>query len=171
METDERRRFEAIVLPHADAAYNLARWLSRDAHAADDLLQEALFRAARYFPSFKGQDARPWLLGIVRRATYDWLRNRHPTVPLDLEIHDTADDGLDPMAIVLGECRQENVHQALEALAPALREVIILREIESLSYQQIADVTETPIGTVMSRLSRGRQNLQSFLASTMDAEK
>lgn len=171
MEPEERRRFEVVVLPYADAAYNLARWLTRDAHAADDLLQEALYRAARYFHSFKGPDARPWLLGIVRRVTYDWLRNRHPTVPWDPEIHEKADAGLDPMSMALGECRQQDVNRALETLAPALREVIILREIESLSYQQIADVIQTPIGTVMSRLSRGRQQLQILLTATLDSER
>lgn len=171
MESDERRRFEAVVLPHADAAYNLARWLTRDADAADDLLQEAMYRAARYFHSLKGVDARPWLLGIVRRTTYDWLRNRKPTIPLDLDLHDNGDEALDPMAVVLGECRQEDVRQAMESLPPALREVIVLREVECLTYQQIADVIDTPVGTVMSRLSRGRQQLQILLAPTMDAEK
>jgi RNA polymerase sigma-70 factor (ECF subfamily) len=168
LESDERRRFEAIVLPHADAAYNLARWLTRDADAAEDLVQEAFYRAARYFHSFRGADARPWLLGIVRRATFDWMKNRPSTIPLDMEVHDTGDDSLDPMSAAVGECGKEDVRQALENLPPLLREVIVLREFESFSYQQIADVIESPVGTVMSRLSRGRRQLQILLTSAMD---
>jgi RNA polymerase sigma factor (sigma-70 family) len=171
LESEERRRFEAIVLPHLDAAYNLARWLSRDEHATEDLVQEALYRAARYFASFQGTDARPWLLGIIRRATYDWSKNRGAAISLDLDVHDAEDVSQNPELIAVTECRQEDVRRALEALPVPLREVMILREVECLSYQQIADVIDSPVGTVMSRLSRGRQQLQVLLTSAMDAEK
>jgi RNA polymerase sigma-70 factor (ECF subfamily) len=167
LEADDRRLFEQATLPHLDAAYNLARWLTRDEHAAEDVVQEAYFRAARYFGSFHGGDGRAWLLGIVRRAAFDWLSKRqaHPTTSLDEDIHYRDDDSGNPEFQAIRKCEQELVRAALEELSPHLREVIVLREFEELTYQQIAAVTEVSIGTVMSRLSRGRQQLQRRLAS------
>jgi RNA polymerase sigma-70 factor (ECF subfamily) len=167
LEADERRRFEQATLPHLDAAYNLARWLTRDEHAADDVVQEAYFRAARYFGSFRGGDGRAWLLGVVRRASFDWLSERqaHASVLFDEQAHEQEDESSNPEFQAIRTCEQELVRAALEELPPQLREVIVLREFEGLTYQEIATVTEISIGTVMSRLSRVRQKLQRRLAA------
>ncbi len=172
MDLDERRRYEQATLPHLDAAYNLARWLIRDEHAAEDVVQEAYYRAARYFHSFRGGNGRAWLLGVVRRASFDWLTKRRAQVALvfNEDIHDRGDESSNPEFLAIRQCDQERVRQALEELVPQLREVIVLRELEGLSYEEIASVTEIPIGTVMSRLSRGRRQLQSRLASCPEGE-
>jgi RNA polymerase sigma factor (sigma-70 family) len=167
LESDERRQFEQTTLPHLDAAFNLARWLTRDEHAAEDVVQEAYLRAARYFGSFRGGDGRAWLLGVVRRASFDWLAKRraHVTVAYNEDVHDQGDESSNPEFLAIRKCDAAQVRQAVEELPPPLREVIVLRELEGLNYQEIATVTEVPIGTVMSRLSRGRQQLQRLLAS------
>ena len=167
MEADERRRFEHVTLPHLDAAYNLARWLTQDEHAAEDVVQEAYLRAARYFASFRGGDGRPWLLGVVRRVAFDWLTKHrgHATLAFNENIHNRGDESSNPEQLVLRKSDQLSVRQALEELPLPLREVVVLRELEGMSYQQIADLTEVPIGTVMSRRSRGREQLQRRLAS------
>jgi RNA polymerase sigma-70 factor (ECF subfamily) len=172
LEPDERRLFEQTTLPHLDAAYNLARWLTRDEHAAEDVVQEAYFRAARYFSSFRGGDARAWLLGVVRRASFDELAKRRVqlAVVYDEEVHDRADESSNPEFLAIRKCDVALVRQALEEMPPQLREVIVLRELEGMSYQEIAAVTEAPIGTVMSRLSRGRQQLQRRLVSCPEGE-
>jgi RNA polymerase sigma factor (sigma-70 family) len=167
LEPDERKQFERATLLHLDAAYNLARWLTQDEHAAEDVVQEAYLRAARYFSSFRGGDGRAWLLGIVRRASFDWLAKRSYTVPFNEDIHDRGDQSSNPEFMAIRKCDQTLVRQALEELPPQLREVIVLRELEGLGYQEIAAVTEVPIGTVMSRLSRGRQQLQRRLAPSL----
>jgi RNA polymerase sigma factor (sigma-70 family) len=167
LEADERRQFEAVALPHLDAAYNLARWLTQDEHAAEDVVQEAFLRAARYFGSFRGGDGRPWLLGVVRHAAFDWLAKHRGqnAVTFDEDLHDRGDRSFDPNVIALRKSDQADVRRALEELPLPLREVIVLRELEGMSYQQIATLMEVPIGTVMSRLSRGRDQLQRRLAS------
>ena len=172
MEPAERRQFEQATLPHLDAAYNLARWLTQDEHAAEDVVQEAYCRAARYFSSFRGGDGRAWLLGIIRRASFDWLAKRRSQKALafDEDIHDRGDESSNPEFLAIRECDQARVRQALDDLPPQLREVIVLRELEGLSYQEIAAVTEIPIGTVMSRLSRGRRQLRERLTSGPDGE-
>jgi RNA polymerase sigma factor (sigma-70 family) len=172
LELAERSRFEQATLPHLDAAWNLARWLTRDEHAAEDVVQEAYCRAARYFASFRGGDGRAWLLGVVRRAAFDWLAKRQAqgAVAFHEALHDRADESSNPEFLAIRKCDQARVHLALEELPPHFREVIVLRELEGLSYQQIAAVTEVPIGTVMSRLSRGRQHLQDQLASGPEEE-
>ena len=167
LEDELQRQFEQATLPHLDAAYNLARWLTRDEHAAEDVVQEAYLRAARYFGSFHGGDGRGWLLGVVRRAAFDWLAGRRAegtTVAFE-ETHAPGDESTNPEVLALRRCDADLVRQALEELPAPLREVIVLRELEGLSYQQIAGVTEVPLGTVMSRLSRGREQLQRRLAA------
>jgi RNA polymerase sigma-70 factor (ECF subfamily) len=166
LESDERRRFADVTLPHLDAAYNLARWLTRDEHAAEDVVQEAYLRAARYFGSFRGGDGRPWLLGVVRHAAFDWLkRHRGPgAVSFDDDLHDRGDTSADPQQLVLRKSDEASVRDALAELPLPLREVVVLRELEGMSYQEIAALVEIPIGTVMSRLSRGRRQLQQRLA-------
>jgi len=167
LDRDEQRLFEQATLPHLDAAYNLARWLLRDEHAAEDVVQEAYFRAAKFFATFRGGDGRTWLLAVVRRASYDWLaKSRVWTAAssFDEEVHGQADESLNPEYLAVQKADHQLLRQALEELAPEFREVTILRELEGLSYQQIAVVTEVPVGTVMSRLSRARKQLQRRLA-------
>ena len=157
-------RFEELVLPHLDAAYNLARWLARNPHDAEDVVQDACIRALRYVGSLHGADARAWFLTIVRNAFYDWLgRNRPAEVVHDEE--DTIATMVDPSA---PDPQQESIRnaemQALSAAISALplqyREVLVLRELEELSYKEIARVADIPVGTVMSRLARARGLLQ-----------
>ncbi|HET6572039.1 MAG TPA: sigma-70 family RNA polymerase sigma factor [Fimbriiglobus sp.] len=165
MELDQRSQFEQATLPHLDAAYNLARWLTRDVHAAEDVVQEAYVRAARYFGSFRGGDGKAWLLGVVRRASCDWLtKQRAQPAALPDDVPDRGDESSNPEVLAIRKCDVALVRQALEELPPLLREVVVLRELEGLSYQAIAAVTEAPLGTVMSRLSRGRRQLQRRLA-------
>jgi len=158
-------RFESGVLPHLDAAYNLARWLTRNDHDAEDVVQEAFMRALRYFEGMKGTDARPWLLGIVRNTCYTWLEKNRPAdlVPLDdfeALAAETASPAATPEVILLQSANRKLVNQALEELPVGYREVIVMREIEDMSYKEIASVAGIPIGTVMSRLSRGRELLK-----------
>jgi RNA polymerase sigma-70 factor (ECF subfamily) len=167
LEPNERRKFEEATLPHLDAAFNLARWLTQDEHAAEDAVQEAYSRAARYFGSFRGGDAKPWILSIVRRACFDWLKKEkaHMMIAFNEELHDRGDESSNPQFLAIQAGNRELVRKALEELPPQLRETIVLRELEGLSYQEIAAVTAAPIGTVMSRISRGRLQLQKYLAS------
>jgi RNA polymerase sigma-70 factor (ECF subfamily) len=160
--------FEAVVLPHLDAAHNLARWLMRDAVAAEDVLQEAMLRALTYFPGFKGVNARAWVLQIVRIAAYASLSlNRGvQLVPIaaTAEAGAVAEDALvseadDPETAMLREGERCTVRELLAALPVELRETLVLRELEELSYKEIAEITRTPMGTVMSRLWRARRLL------------
>jgi RNA polymerase sigma-70 factor (ECF subfamily) len=162
----QRGRFEQAVLPHLDSAYNLARWLTGNDHDAEDVVQDAYLRAVKFFASFRGGDARPWLLAIVRRAAYDWLqRNRsHQTLAVfDEQVHNDPRGGLEPAQLVLREEDREMLRQALGELPIDFREVLVLRELEGLSYKEIAAITELPPGTVMSRLARGRERLRERL--------
>ena len=172
---DRTRRFEAAALPHLPAAYNLARWLLRDGPQAEDAVQEACLRAFRFFDDLRGQDARPWLLGIVRNTCYDWMR-QHRHLADQVEFDELRDSGIDepgmsssplgggdPAALWEQRARGQRVDAAIEALAPAFREVIVLRELEELSYEDIARIAGIPIGTVMSRLSRARALLRAAL--------
>jgi RNA polymerase sigma-70 factor (ECF subfamily) len=166
-EPSKRSRFEATVLPHLDAAYNLARWLTRDGHDAEDVVQEAFCRAFQFFDGYRGGDARAWLLQVVRRTCYTWLareRGREPTLSYDDELHGEASEALNPEKLVLRRADQEMLREAVEALPLPFREVIVLRELEGLSYQEIAAVAGIPVGTVMSRLARARGRLQQRLA-------
>ena len=158
--------FEQAVLPHLDAAYNLARWLTRDQQDAEDVVQEAFLRALRHFDSFKGGDARPWLLAIVRNTYYTWRKhNRMPEEELLLEEdkHPAAGDGSDPEMLLLRETDRQLIQSALRRLPREFLEVIVLREFEELSYKQIAEVIQIPTGTVMSRLARARKRLVRVL--------
>jgi RNA polymerase sigma-70 factor (ECF subfamily) len=156
-------RFESTVLVHLDAAYNLARWLTRSDHDAQDVVQESCVRAFRAFDQFRGGDARAWFLTIVRNASFTWNKGRERSQELDDELHEAADDRVDPQAILLRAGDAQRVREAIELLPADLRSVIVLREMEELSYKQIAAALAVPIGTVMSRLARGRQRLANLL--------
>src|SRR4029434_3057386 len=167
------QNFEEAALPHLRAAYNLARWLTRNEMDAEDVVQEAYLRAFKHFGSFHGDDGRPWLLTIVRNTAYSWMQhNRSPelTIPLDDELHEIESKDLNPEALLLQSADTQMVRQVLEELPVEFREVIVLRELEGLSYKQIADVAEIPLGTVMSRLARARKRLQQSLASRGNKE-
>jgi RNA polymerase sigma factor (sigma-70 family) len=166
LDFDERQRFEQTALPHLDAAYNLAWWLARDAHAAEDIVQEAFLRAAKYFSSFRGGDGRTWLLTVVRRTAYDWLTKQRSwaATSFDEDAHGPTDESASPEQLAIRQGDQQMLRRALDELAPEFREITVLRELEGLSYQQIATVIGVPIGTVMSRLSRARRQLHTRLA-------
>ena len=166
-----RQRFETLVLPHLDAAYNLARWLLRDASLAEDAVQEASMRAFRYFDSLRGDDARAWLMGIVRNTCFTVLE-RHRNSPEQVEFDEAEFEAAagaadarysDPSAQLERRRLQRVVDAAIRALSPPLREVIVLREFENLEYAEIARIAAVPIGTVMSRLSRAREKMRSAL--------
>jgi RNA polymerase sigma-70 factor (ECF subfamily) len=166
-------RFEQAVLPHLSAAWNLARWLMGDRHDAEDIVQQSCLRACRGFASFRGTDARAWLLTIVRNACYSELgRRRRERGAASGRAADSMDDNdipaapndSDPQLAMLRNLDREELATAIEELPAVFREAFVLREMEGLSYQEIADVAGVPVGTVMSRLSRARQRLQEALA-------
>ena len=157
---EDQVRFEQLVLPHVDAAFNLARWLLRRREDAEDVAQEALLRACRFFRGFHGGDARAWLLQIVRNSCYTWLEKNRPmelSVAFDEELHLQTCPTPETLAIAGND--RERLTRALETLPPRYREVLVLRELEGCSYKEIAAITSIPIGTVMSSLSRARRQL------------
>lgn len=159
-------RFERDVIPHLDAAYNLARWLTRNDHDAEDVVQDACLRAFRFFGGFHGGDSRVWLLKIVRNTCYTWLqRNRRRELAADSEeeLQNVESADHDPEAMLLRNADSRMLRQSLEDLPLEFREVLILRELEGLSYKEIADLVDLPLGTVMSRLARARKRLAARL--------
>src|SRR5262245_31636790 len=167
-ERRRRTRFEAVVLPHLDAAYALARWLTKNDADAADVLQEAVLRAFRYFESYREGDARSWLLKIVRRSCYTWLERNRPAATASLadeaELDDIADGSIAAAggteARLASRSDLRRLDRLIEALPAPLREAIVLRELQGMGYREIAEVTGAPIGTVMSRLSRARAALR-----------
>jgi RNA polymerase sigma-70 factor (ECF subfamily) len=158
-------------LPHLDAAYNLARWLTHSDHDAEDLVQEACVRALKFFGSFHGASPRAWLLTIVRNACYTWLeqkRARGHATPLDADVYDIGSDAMNAETRLLREENQQSVRRAVTELPLELREVVVLRELEGLSYKEIAAIAEIPLGTVMSRLARARHRLHELLGGGRD---
>ena len=154
--------FEQAVLPHLDAAYNLARWLTRNDHDAEDVAQEACLRAMRFFDGFHGGSVRPWLLTIVRNTYLTWMRKNRAdeTAPV---LDEVESGGPNPEELLLEQVDGAALRRALDALTPEYREAIVLRELEEMSYKEIAEVAGIPIGTVMSRLARARRQLQQSL--------
>jgi RNA polymerase sigma factor (sigma-70 family) len=154
--------FEEAFLPHLDAAYNLARWLTRNNHDAEDVVQEATLRALKYWRGLSGRNCRAWLLTIVRNTFYSWLRQRsaQPELTPDGDIDDMDCTIVDGEKLLLQRADREGVRAALEELPVEFREVVVLRHLDDLSYKEIADILDVPIGTVMSRLSRARRRLQ-----------
>jgi len=164
--------FEREMLPHLDAAYNFARWLTRNEHDAQDVVQEVYLRAFRFFDQLRGENARPWLLRIVRNTCFTWLRrNRsfHPTTEFDEALYGPDPLSLNPEEVLLRNERGTVLRHAMKTLPRRLREVLVLRELEGLSYKEIAEATGTPAGTVMSRLSRARAELRESLTNRADA--
>ena len=160
-----------MVLPHLDAAYNLARWLAGNDHDAQDVAQEANLRAFRFFGSFRGDNARAWLLTIVRNTFYTWLKKNRPpekTVAIDDETLDIEDVSANAETARPQFADADAVRRAIAGLPVEFREIVVLREMEGFSYKEIADVAEVPIGTVMSRLARARKLLQKLLAAEFD---
>jgi RNA polymerase sigma-70 factor (ECF subfamily) len=156
-------RFEQLVMPHLDAGYNLARWLTRDVADAEDVVQDAALRALRYAGSLDGGSARSWFLTIVRHAFYDWRKRNRPAELVDDEgaIESAVDpDAIDPETACLRAAQTRALADAIEGLPLPFREVLVLRELEDLSYKEIARVADIPVGTVMSRLARARGLLQ-----------
>jgi RNA polymerase sigma-70 factor (ECF subfamily) len=159
-------RFEDAVLPHLDAAYNLARWLMRDDNEAQDAVQDAYLRALRFFGGFRGGDGRVWLLSIVRNTCFTRMRTgraRQGDTEFDDQMHGTEDAAANPEKLLLRSQDAAALRRALDSLPPEFREVIVMRELEDMSYKEIADVADLPIGTVMSRLARARKRLAQSL--------
>lgn len=180
---DRSDEFQRVALPHLRAAYQLARWLTHAEHDADDVMQEAWLRAFKYFDGFHGTDARSWLLSIVRNAYYTWREKQPARAEPETRTRSTDEDESDallfetvdgrepgPDAGAVRAADQRMVDEAIRSLPLEFREAVVLREIEELSYKQIAAVLDVPIGTVMSRLSRGRELLRRHLSPRMHAE-
>jgi RNA polymerase sigma-70 factor (ECF subfamily) len=172
LDSQSRVRFEQLVLPHLDAAYNLSRWLLHGRADAEDVAQEAMLRAVRFFRGFHGGDARSWLLQIVRNTCYTWLeKNRRVDLntEFDEELH--TKPSVTPETLAIAGDNRERLTRALEDLPLHFREVLVLRELEGCSYKEIATITSVPIGTVMSALARARQRLQRALTQPESIKK
>jgi RNA polymerase sigma-70 factor, ECF subfamily len=176
LNTEEtQRRFELLALPHLDAAYNLARWLTRDDHDASDVVQEAFVRALRYVGGFRGDNARSWLLQIVRNTCFTWLKENRSALVVGFEDHeDGSENGIDalvgasseePETAALRNADRAQINQAIATLPIVYREVLVLRELEECSYSDIARIADVPIGTVMSRLARARALMRKALSN------
>jgi len=169
---ENRKRFELLALPHLNAAYNLARWLTHNDHDAQDVVQESYVRAMRYMGTFRGDSARAWLLQIVRNTCYSWIKENRPLDNVALDDSDDAWQAIpapaadEPHAMAIRKADRQQINEALAALPVAYREVLVLRELEDLSYAEIARIAEIPVGTVMSRLARARGLMRSALTPT-----
>jgi RNA polymerase sigma-70 factor, ECF subfamily len=167
-------RFEQQISPHLKSAYNLARWLTGSHEDAEDVVQEAFLRAFSAFENLRSDDGKPWLLAIVRNTCLTWMKRNRTTsamVGLDEQVEDRSEPSPDPEEILLISLNREEVRRALEQLPSEFREAIVLRELEGLSYKEIASTVGVPLGTVMSRLSRGREWLRRILSSTREGVK
>jgi RNA polymerase sigma-70 factor (ECF subfamily) len=171
---DDNSRFANVVMPHIDDAYRLARWLTGNSTDAEDVVQDASLRAFRAIRGFAGGSARAWLLSIVRNTAYSWLRKNRPAAVVtvdDLEAVELAQakpgdpDTPTPEAALLAKIDAEQLRAAIAALPALFRETLVLRDIEGLDYREIAQATEVPIGTVMSRLARARSRLAATLST------
>ena len=169
---EDKIRFEQLVLPHLDGAVNLARWLLRSPADAEDVVQEAMLRAYRFFDQFRGGDARAWLMQIVRNACYSWLEKKRPSelmTEFNEEVHQREGEP-NPETLAAQADERQRLMRALESLPARSREVLALRELEGCSYKEIAEITGIPMGTVMSTLSRARERLQRTLIAAAAKE-
>jgi len=165
----DQARFRTLVLPHMDSAYSFARFLCRDASLAEDLVQDAFLRAFRGFAGFRGGDPKAWLFAIVRSSHLTWARSRGATLQaVPDEFEQTPAEGDTPEQALLRQGEVETVRGAIEALPEPFRETLVLRELEEMSYREIAEITQAPIGTVMSRLARARAMLLGALGAEAD---
>ena len=171
---DRTKRFEELMMPHLDAAYNLALWLTHDPQDAQDVVQEADARALRFFDGFRGTEARAWLLAVVRNTCFNWLKRNRSTAANIEDAQATNDPALadkeTPEKAMLESTSRERLNRAIADLPDEFRETLILRELEDMSYKEIAQVAGIPIGTVMSRLARARELLRKALADTAKRE-
>src|SRR6476619_5284396 len=169
----ELASFEAMMLPHMDAAHNLARWLLRNEQDAQDVVQEAYLRAFKSFHGFHGSDGRAWLLTIVRNTAYSWLRKNRAVdlATFDEEIHTPGCEAANPAAMLEQTEDAEAIREAMEDLAAEFREILVLRHLEGLSYKEIAEIAQIPPGTGMSRLARARARLKECLSDHLGKEK
>ena len=166
-EKEDLISFEAMMLPHLDAAHNLAKWLLRNEQDAQDVVQEAFLRAFRSFNGFHGSNGRAWLLTIVRNTSYTFLKKNRPvdlTTIFDEEIHATEHESVSPATILEQSEDAELITEAMDELPAEFREILVQRHQEGLSYKEIADIAQIPSGTVMSRLARARAKLKEYLA-------
>jgi RNA polymerase sigma factor (sigma-70 family) len=185
-EETKARQFRDVALPHLDAAYNLARWLTRNAQDADDVVQDAYMRAYQFFDGFRGTNPRAWILAIVRNSYYAWTRKTRAQAAVrlhatpagaadnendvqEIELPDPGHE--DAETALIRKAEADTLHALIAALPVAFRETLVLREMEELPYQQIAEITGAPIGTVMSRLARARGLLQKAWAKHQDKER
>ena len=174
MEKEEKDSlFTNTIIPHLDAAYNLARWLARNEYDAEDIVQDSFVRAYSYFNSFSGNNGKAWMLAIVRNTFYTWHQKQQVRQSIEVS-GELPDDQITyeqtPDIELETKDKQEAVRSALHALPPEFREVIILRELESMSYKEIASMIRIPIGTVMSRIARGREMLRTLLSKQLTEE-
>ena len=162
-ETTKLALFEQTIVPHLDAAHNLARWLTRNQQDAEDVVQEAYLRAFRFFDGFHGGDGRAWLLTVVRNTCLSWMGRRtgaeSTSVEFDEHVHRATDEGESIEEVLIRNSKIDSLRTCVEALPIEYREVIVMRELQELSYREISEIVGIPIGTVMSRLSRGRMRL------------
>jgi RNA polymerase sigma-70 factor, ECF subfamily len=169
---ENRKRFDSLVMPHLDAAYNLARWLTHNDADAQDVVQESFMRAMRYMGSFRGDSARAWLLQIVRHTCYSWLKENRPVEKVAIDDLDdvwqeiAAPAADEPHSMAIRKADRLQINEAIAALPVAFREVLVLRELEDLSYIDIARIADIPLGTVMSRLARARGLMREALMPT-----
>ena len=166
--------FEAMMLPHLDAAHNLAKWLLRNEQDAQDVVQEAFLRAFKSFGGFHGSNGRAWLLTIVRNTSYTLLKKNRVadlTTPFDEEIHASGDESVSAATILERSEDTELIRDAMDELPAEFRDILTLRHQEDLSYNEIADMAQIPPGTVMSRLARARAKLKECLAARIGNEK
>jgi RNA polymerase sigma-70 factor (ECF subfamily) len=165
----KQARFEQIMMPHLNSAYNLARWLTRNGDDAEDIVQEAFLRAFRAFETFHGEDSRAWLLTVVRNTCFTWLKKKgeRTAVEFDEQIHGAPDEAPNAESVLLNEAALGSLQGCLEALPLEFREIVIMRELEELPYKEISEIARIPIGTVMSRLARGRKRMQKCLEGAM----
>jgi RNA polymerase sigma-70 factor, ECF subfamily len=171
LEGEDRARFEATILPHLDAAFNLARWLLRNRTDAEDVTQDAVFRAFRAFGTYRSGNARAWLLQIVRNTCFTWLRqNRMAAEFMEFDETTMPQESENPETLALAGSDREQLTRALESLPESFREILVLRELEGCSYKEIAEITSRPIGTVMSALARARAQLRNSLSQPASKE-
>ncbi len=174
LEEEKLARFEQCIMPHMNAAYNLARWLTGKDEDAQDVVQDAYLRAFKFFGGFRGGDSRSWLLRIVRNVFNDWLhehRHEEQVAPFDENIEYPDVDCERPDTALLHKADAAMMKRAIESLPVEFREVLVMRELEGMSYKEISDIADVPLGTVMSRLARAREQLRKELIDYMRNEK